>query len=484
MARLSLPGPQLNDRARSVDVPRPEPPFRVEPEALDVLHQLWRSGHAGYLVGGGVRDALLGRSTNNWDLATDATPDQLMAIFPAGVYQNRFGTVLVRAQPTPVEVTTFRVDHRYADHRRPDQVTFTDDPVADLARRDFTVNAIAWGRTPLDRAPESSADGGPGTPEFLDPTGGRADLDRRLLRAVGDPDARFDEDALRMLRAARLAAQVGLTLDPPTFEAMRRHAADVAWVSGERVGAELRRLMTSPQPSVGLRVLADSELLAHLVPELAAQRGIPQAKIAGKDLWDHTLLTVDAAASRHPTDERMALAALLHDAGKPETFADGHFRGHAAAGAIIARRWLSTIAYPARDAEHVARLIEEHMFEYAPRWSDAAVRRFIRRVGLDQVDDLLALRELDNIGSGLDPQAGHLDELRRRIVQERDAPLALGDLAIDGNDLLAELGGPPGPWLGRVLDRLLDSVVRDPRRNNRERLLTDARLWAPKERES
>ncbi len=211
---------------------------------------------------------------------------------------------------------------------------------------------------------------------------------------------------------------------------------------------------------------------------MAAQRGIPQAKIRGNDLWDHTLLTVDAAAERCPTDERMALAALLHDAGKPETFADGHFRGHAEAGAIIARRWLPAVAYPAKDAEHVARLIEEHMFEYSPRWTAAAVRRFIRRVGPDQVDDLLALRELDNIGSGLSPTAGHLDELHRRIEEERDAPLALRDLVIDGNDLLAELGGAPGPWLGRLLERLLESVVRDPARNSRTRLLKDARSWA------
>jgi tRNA nucleotidyltransferase/poly(A) polymerase len=482
VARLPLPGPELSNRDGPLDVPRPEPPFSVEPKALDVLEQLWRSGHAGYLVGGGVRDGLIGRPTTNWDLATDATPDELLRTFPGGVYQNRFGTVLVRAQPVPVEVTTFRVDHRYADHRRPDQVTFTDDVLADLARRDFTVNAIAWGWSPPGSAipPEVPTR----EPGFLDPTGGRADLDRRVLKAVGDPDARFDEDALRMLRAARLSAQVGLAIDPPTLAGMRRHSADVAWVSGERVGSELRRLLTSPRPSVGLRVLAESGLLEHLVPELAAQHGIAQAKIVGNDLWDHTLLTVDAAAERHRGNERMAFAALLHDAGKPETFADGHFRGHALAGGVVARRWLPTIAYPAKDAEHVARLIEEHMFEYAPRWTDAAVRRFIRRVGPEQVDDLLALRELDNIGSGLPPGAGHLDEFRTRIERERDAPLALRDLAIDGDDLLAELGGPPGPWLGRLLDRLLESVVRDPARNDRTRLLADARQWQSKERAS
>lgn len=446
--------------------PNTDPPFPVDPVALGVLGTLWGHGHAAYLVGGGVRDGLLGRSTNNWDLSTDALSARLLELFPGGTYQNRFGTVLV---PGGVEVTTFREDHRYGDHRRPDEVTFTDDPVADLARRDFTVNAIAWGRRPSDAAPA-----------FLDPTGGRADLDARLLRAVGDPDQRFDEDALRMLRAARLAAQVGLEIQPQTLEAIGRHAEDVSFVSGERVGTELRRMLASNTPSIGLRILEQTGLLGALVPQLARQRGVPQAKVQGHDLWDHTLLTVDAAAKLRPADDRLALAALLHDGGKPETFADGHFIGHAAAGAAIAREWLGRIAYPSRDAEYVARLIEEHMFEYSPTWSDAAVRRFMKRVGPNLVDDLLVLRQADNIGSGHPADAGNLSELRARIEGERTrrSPMSLADLALDGNDILAELGLEPGPWLGALLARLLDSVLGDPERNTRARLLADVREWA------
>lgn len=442
-----------------------QPPFPVEADALGVLQTLWEHGHAAYLVGGGVRDGILGRGTDNWDLSTSATPEALQRLFPGGTYQNRFGTVLVRPG---VEVTTFRRDHRYADHRRPDTVTFTQDPVEDLARRDFTVNAIAWG---------GAGDGL--KPGFLDPTNGRADLSAGLLRAVGDPDTRFDEDALRMLRAARQAAQVGLAVEPLTLAAMRRHATDVRFVSPERVGAELGRILRSPVPSVGLRILEETGLLAALLPELARQRGIAQDKIPGHDLWDHSLLAVDAAAALRPGEGRLATAALLHDSGKPETSADGHFIGHAAAGAAIARRWLPRIAYPSRDTDHVARLIEEHMFEYSPQWSDAAVRRFMRRVGPDLLDDLLALRQADNVGSGHPPDAGRLAGLRERIDAQRDgrAPLALADLAIDGSDLLAELGRAPGPWLGQLLDRLLDSVVSDPARNTRGRLLADARQW-------
>jgi tRNA nucleotidyltransferase (CCA-adding enzyme) len=446
--------------------PRTDPPFPVDPAAIEVLRTLWERGNAAYLVGGGVRDGLLGRSTNNWDLSTDARPEELLTLFPGGTYQNRFGTVLV---PGGVEVTTFREDHRYGDHRRPDEVTFTDDPLADLARRDFTVNAIAWGRGKTDAQPD-----------FLDPTGGRADLDARLLRAVGNPDRRFDEDALRMLRAARLAAQVGLEIEAETLGAIGRHAADVRFVSGERVGTEVRRILESATPSTGLRVLQQTGLLAALVPQLAAQRGVPQAKIPGHDLWDHTLLTVDAAANLRPHDLRLTLAALLHDSGKPETFAAGHFIGHAAAGAAIAREWLGRIAYPSRDADFVARLIEEHMFEYSPTWSDAAVRRFMKRVGVDLVDDLLVLRQADNVGSGHTADAGHLAELRERVETERTrrSPMSVADLAVNGNDILAALGREAGPWLGQVLARLLDSVIGDPTRNTPSRLLADVREWS------
>jgi tRNA nucleotidyltransferase (CCA-adding enzyme) len=260
---------------------------------------------------------------------------------------------------------------------------------------------------------------------------------------------------------------------------MKLRAADARFLSGERVGMELQRLLTAEQPSVGLRLMADTGILDAILPELAAQRGVPQSKIPGHDLWDHTLATVDAAVALHPGTQPLAMAALLHDAGKPETFVDGHFRGHPEAGAAIAREVLGRIAYPSREAAHVRRLIEEHMFQYLPGWSDAAVRRFMRRVGPELVDDLLRLRQADNVGSGLPPDAGDLSELRDRMdgERERKSPLSLGDLALDGNDLQTELGVRPGPWLGTLLYRLLDSVVNDPKRNTRERLLADARRW-------
>jgi putative nucleotidyltransferase with HDIG domain len=438
--------------------------IEASPSAMAVLDRLWSAGHAGFLVGGGVRDALLGRGADDWDIATDATPERLLELFPEGRYENRFGTVLV----DDVQVTTFRRDHQYPDHRRPESVTFTDSLEEDLARRDFTVNAIAWGRS-----------AGQSAPGIADPTGGLTDLEARVLRAVGDPDRRFEEDALRLLRAARLAAQVGLRIEPATFEAMRAHAPDAAWVSSERIGDEIRRMIGGPRPGEAFRILDQTRILDVVLPELAAQRGVPQAKIPGHDLWSHSLATLEAAAALPRGGQPLRLAALLHDVGKPSTFADGHFLGHDGAGARIARELLARIHHPSQEADRICRLIGEHMFQYQPEWGDAAVRRFVRRVGPDLVHQLISLREADNVGSGLEPDAGHLAELRGRVtrVLEDGQPLRLADLAVDGSDLLAEFGRPPGPWVGELLDRLLDSVLTDPRRNSRDQLLADARAW-------
>jgi tRNA nucleotidyltransferase (CCA-adding enzyme) len=448
----------------------PAAPPRVPDEPARVLDQLWRGGHAAYLVGGGIRDALLGRSETDWDVATDARPERLLELFPEGRYENRFGTVIIRG----VEVTTFRRDHVYGDHRRPDTVTFTDNLDEDLLRRDFTVNAIAWGR-PGDAEGQATIE-----PRWVDPTGGMADLGARQLRAVGAPARRFDEDSLRLLRAARLAAQLGFDIEPATRAAMRESAHLIGWVSSERAGDELRRMIAADPPSVGFRILEETGLLAGLLPDLSAQKGIEQDKIAGHDLWDHTLATLDAAARVDPPNQRLRLAALLHDIGKPVTFADGRFIGHDTEGARMAGELLTRLAFPRRETEAIGRLVRHHMFHYQPNWTGAAVRRFIRRVGRDIVDDLLALRQADNVGSGRPAGSGGLDELRRRLDAELAAgtPLSLAELAINGDDLVNELGLRPGPLVGRLLERLLDSVVTDPERNSRELLLADARAWA------
>ena len=462
----------------STPAPRPSTPDAsaavaglVPPPVHAILDRLWSAGHAAYVVGGSLRDALLDETPQDWDVTTDARPERIQALFPGSHYENRFGTVLVPAGAGHVvEVTTFRRDHRYRDHRRPDDVTFGDDLAGDLVRRDFTVNALAWGRPAR-----------PARPALVDVSGGIDDLRTGVLRAVGDPLERFDEDALRLMRGARLAAQLGFRLDPATEAGMRRAAGLVRHVSQERIGQELRKMLHAREPSRGLRIMADTGILDGAVPELAEQRGVPQAKVPGMDCWEHTLWTVDAARRLRPDDEGLALAALFHDAGKPRTMNGGHFIGHENAGADIAERVLRRLAVPGKEISRITHLIRHHMFNYEPSWSDAAVRRLVQRVGPDALDDLLALREADNLGSGQHADQGHLIELRRRITEQQAQgfPLTLGDLAVDGNDLRRELGLPPGPVVGALLERLLDAATGDPARNTYRQAILDARVWLP-----
>ena len=445
-----------------------------------MLGTLWGAGHAAYVVGGAPRDVLIGRPTTDWDLATSALPEETAALFAHAVYENRFGTVAVRsprsaAETAPIpddraggargnahkyEITTFRSDHDYADFRRPHHVEFSRSIDADVDRRDFTVNALAWG------APAGEP------PRLVDRHGGLADLDARLIRAVGEPRRRFEEDALRIVRAIRFAATLGFTIEPATLDAIRESAPLVEHLSGERIAAELQRILANEPPSAGLALLADTGVLGAISSDLAAQRGVGQNKIAGEDLWDHTLRTVDASPNR-PV---LRLAALLHDVGKPATAADGHFYRHEAVGAEIAGGFLDGLHLPRSTVDAVGHLVRQHMFKYEPNWSDAAVRRFLAKVRPAAVDDLFALREADNIGSGVPPDADELPLLRARIARElASGPLLdRSALAIDGRDLIDEIGLTPGPEIGRILGILFDRVVEEPSLNDRSTLLTAA----------
>jgi tRNA nucleotidyltransferase (CCA-adding enzyme) len=464
VADVPVPGEELTP-----DAGLPVDPAPALPAAVRVLlDRLWSAGHAAYVVGGSLRDIMLGRIPADWDLATSALPDQTAALFPQAAYQNAFGSVVVPSGDSvigDVDITTMRSDHEYADFRRPHRVEFSDSIELDLARRDLTVNAIAWGAEPG------------GKPHLVDPHGGRVDLASRTLRTVGDPSTRFGEDALRMLRAVRLATTLGFDIEPATLAAIGERAELTQHLSGERIAAEMRSLLASDGPSVGLRLLADTGLLDRLAPELAAQRGVPQNKVPGEDLWDHTVRSVDSATGE---PRHLRLAALLHDVGKPATMADGRFVGHEVVGASMARALLDRWHWPTAERDRVAHLIRHHMFGYVPRWSDAAVRRFIVKVGPEALDELFLLREADNRGSGLPPDAGRLPELRARVAAQLDsgAALDLRSLAVDGTDLMTELGWQPGPVVGRTLQRLLDRVIADPTLNSRDRLISLARSMA------
>jgi tRNA nucleotidyltransferase (CCA-adding enzyme) len=420
-------------------VDQERPPFPTDPEVLSMLGRLWAAGHGGYLVGGGVRDALLGLPVEDWDIATEARPERIMRIFPGSSYQNRFGTVLARG----LEITTFRRDHRYADHRRPDSVTFSQDIFEDLARRDLTINAIAWGR----RGPESA-------PRLIDPADGQGDLAARLVRAVGDPVRRFDEDALRLLRAVRIAARLDFAIEPMTRAAMIEHAADVEWVSEERIGREIRRMLAAPAPSRAIRLMVDTGILTTTLPELGA---LPPSEL------ERTLDALDAVAPAGAGRERLALATMLCEL-TPE----------------VARGVLLRLRVGARDADAVVRLVAVARVPYESTWTDADVRRYMGRVPAELVPDLLELRAARATATHAtdDGRRARESELAERVGQQRAAaaPLTLAELAVDGRYLRETLGLPEGPLIGSLLEQLLADVMEQPTLNTRTTLITRASL--------
>ena len=431
-----------------------------------MLRRLADAGHEAALVGGSLRDVLDGRSPADWDIATAAHPEQVVAIFPRTTWLNRFGTVTVHGGDVgDAQVTTYRGESGYRDRRRPDEVTFGVSLTEDLARRDFTINAIAWLPSDLDA----------GTGWVVDPYDGRADLGARMLRAVGDADARFAEDGLRLLRAVRLAHQLQLHVDSPTADAVRRLRHLAADVSGERARGELDRILAHAAPSGGLKLMEELGLLEIVLPEVAALRGVPQLKAMPGDALDHALRAVDAV---QPADLPGRWAALLHDIGKAATLADGHFVGHDEVGAAMAAVALDRFRMSTADAARIVHAIRHHMYAYEPGWTDAAVRRFLRRVGLD-TRLLFDLRRADNAASGV----GETGDARQRELEDRidallaDERIALEPraLVVDGHDLQRELQLAPGPRIGALLERLTDAVIEDPSRNERATLLRIAR---------
>jgi len=429
--------------------------------ALPVIKTLREAGHEALLVGGGIRDLLLGRPVQDWDLATSAPPDDVMGLFPkASPTGLRHGTVTVLAGGTAVEITTFRIEGPYSDGRHPDWVRMDAGLEDDLARRDFTVNAMAFD-------PDSGG--------FFDFHGGLNDLQARLLRTVGDPDERFQEDGLRPLRGIRLAVVLNMTIESETQAALGRAAEQVAGVAKERVREELLKLIAAEKPSRGIELLRATGLLEIVLPELLEGVGMEQNRYHAYDVYEHTLRTLDYA----PRENRVVrLAALLHDVGKPRTRrvvdGEGTFYNHEHVGADLTREILDRLRFSRAERDEVVHLVAEHMFHYTPEWSDAAVRRFLGRVGVERVRDLFELREADTRAHGMgEPDSGELEELTRRIeaVRARAEALKVEDLAVDGYEVMKELGLSPGPQVGRILEALLDQVLEDPSVNEKGKLL-------------
>jgi tRNA nucleotidyltransferase (CCA-adding enzyme) len=472
-----IAGPEIAARERAA---RKLAAFAFPPHALAVLRALRAGDGRAFLVGGTVRDVLLGREPGVPDVATDRTPDEVIArvaadpalagasVIPTGI---EHGTVTVVMAAGAVECTTFREEGAYSDARRPDQVRFTRDPLADLDRRDLTVNALAYD---------------PVAGELLDPHGGARDLERRRLRAVGDPLDRFREDALRPVRVARLAAVLEMVPDAALRRAMNRVAEPdsgvrLEAVAMERVRDELSRLMTARAPSAGFELMAGSGLLARWLPELDHCRGVAQNRHHAYDVFTHSLQVCDAAPVAKP---RVRWAALLHDIGKPGSKVirrgDATFYGHDDLGAGLADGLLERLRFATDERHAIVHLVREHMFDYRDEWSDGALRRWLARVGPGSVADLFDLRLADTLGNGL--RQGfpvQLERMRERIqgLLERSDALAVRDLAVDGRDVMRVLGVEPGREVGEVLSRLLDEVLERPERNDRVWLLARLEAW-------
>ncbi|MFT9496215.1 CCA tRNA nucleotidyltransferase [Anaerosolibacter sp.] len=436
--------------------------MRIEiPGKLEqIIGILENHGFEAYLVGGCVRDSLLGKAPMDWDACTSAKPERVIAtledngyrVVPTGL---QHGTVTVIVQGESYEITTFRVDGDYEDHRRPTQVVYTTDIVQDLGRRDFTMNAMAYNH---QRG-------------LIDPYGGRIDLHHKIIKCVGSPGTRFQEDALRMLRAIRFCAQLNFALEKETSEEILKNGKLLEKISQERIRDELNKILLTSTPSKGICHLIEKGLMTYIIPELLVCIGFEQHNPHhDKDVFRHILEVLDHTER----DLYLRLAALLHDIGKPQTFTldekgVGHFYGHQLKGMEMTSHILKRLKYDNKAIDIVQMLVREHMSRLQ-HVKPKAVKRLIQRVGIENIDRFFKLQLADKRGADCDDrQIVRVWEEAKKIIREKQ-PLFVKDLAIDGTDLIA-IGIPQGKRIGGVLNTLLEKVLEEPDLNHREILL-------------
>ncbi|HVZ58143.1 MAG TPA: CCA tRNA nucleotidyltransferase [Patescibacteria group bacterium] len=448
----------------------------------DIATNLKKAGFSVFLVGGCVRNLLLSKPVKDWDLTTNATPEEMLKVFPDGFYDNSFGTVGVAInKDTPeqavVEITTFRTEQGYSDRRHPDRIAWGKTIEEDLARRDFTINAIA---IPLDQTfheiTNSDTDELPF--QFIDPYQGQKDLKKKIIKAVGNPNERFKEDALRLMRAIRFATQLSFGIEEQTLNAITQDAFLIQEIAHERIRDELMKILASDYPFEGIMLLKNTGLLQYILPELLEGINISQ-KRPGRhhttDVFEHNIFSLKFCPSADPL---VRFATLIHDIAKPRVASkdnEGYviFHNHEIVGAKIAAEICDRLRFSKKDKEKVVKLIRWHMFTVDEHITDSAVRRFIRRIGVENVKDMMDLRIGDRLGGGTQTAESWRLKLFKKRVEEQlaPAPFGINDLAIDGNDIMQELNIKPGKKVGEILQKLFEEVDEDLAKNTRDYLL-------------
>ncbi len=433
---------------------------------LETVAILEKGGFEAYLVGGCVRDLLIGREPKDWDVTTNAKPEEMIALYPKTVYENSFGTVAVvwEDEENPklkvIEITPYRKEGKYSDARHPDEVTFSDTIEDDLKRRDFTVNALAY-------RVESG--------ELIDLFEGQMDLESKTLRAVGNPEERFEEDALRMLRAIRFGVELGFTIESSTLTAISAKSEKLKLISMERIRDEFARIIMSPNPMIGIGMLEKLRLLKHFIPELETGIGCEQGGAHRFDVFEHLLQALQHSADKDwPLEIR--LSALFHDIGKPKTRRAGvkkayTFYGHEVVGARMTKVILERLKFPRETIDLVTNLVRYHMFfSDTELISLSAVRRIVRNVGVENIWTLMNVRECDRVGMAKVEAPYRLRKYHAMIEQVLRDPISVGQLVVNGDTLMKELDVKAGPRMGWILNSLLEEVLDDPAKNSREYL--------------
>jgi len=458
--------------------------MKIPEYVKNIIKKLEQAGFEAYIVGGCVRDLLMKKEPKDWDVTTNAKPEEILKVFPDGKYENTFGTVLLPIKNQKgetedvVEVTTYRSEQGYSDRRHPDKVVFEEELEKDLARRDFTINAMALGKITNNQGTITKQIPNPKSqiPKewiLVDFFGGQKDIKKKVIRAVGEPVDRFKEDALRMMRAIRLACELGFTIELKTERAIKKMAGGIKFIAKERIKDELVKILESDKAYDGIMLLHKTKLLQYIIPELERGIGVKQNRHHVYSVFKHSVLSLKHCPSK---DWRVRFAALLHDIAKPQTKrfinGDATFYNHDIVGAKVAKKIMRRLKFSNDDIEKVTTLIRNHMFYYnVGEVTESSVRRLIRKVGEENLKDLIDLRIADRLGSGV-PKAKpyklrHLEYMMKKV---RKDPVSVKMLKINGNDLMELLNIKPSPKIGAILDVLLSEVIEDPKLNNKKYL--------------